>query len=46
MKPAIVNKAFVQKYFPKVHPLGQHFGQAEADREKGDWAIPGWSNYG
>lgn len=40
--PVIVNKAFVQKYFPKVNPLGQHFGEAEADPEKGDWANPGW----
>jgi predicted permease len=40
--PVIVNKAFVQKYFPKFNPLGQHFGQAEADPEKGDWATPGW----
>lgn len=40
--PVIVNKAFVQKYFPKANPLGQHFGEAEADPEKGDWATPGW----
>ena len=40
--PVIVNKAFVQKYFRNVSPLGQHFGEAEADPEKGDWATPGW----
>jgi predicted permease len=40
--PVIVNKTFVQKYFPKVNPLGQHFGEREADPEKGDWASPGW----
>jgi predicted permease len=40
--PVIVNKTFVQKYFPKVNPLGQHFGEQEADPEKGDRASPGW----
>jgi predicted permease len=40
--PVIVNKAFVQKYFRNVNPLGQHFGEAEPDPEKGDWANPGW----
>ena len=40
--PVIVNKTFVRKYFPKVNPLGQHFGEQEADPEKGDWATPGW----
>ncbi len=40
--PVIVNKTFVQKYFPKVNPLGQHFGEREADPGKGDWASPGW----
>ncbi|HKV27448.1 MAG TPA: ABC transporter permease [Candidatus Acidoferrales bacterium] len=40
--PVIVNKTFVQKYFPKVNPLGQHFGEREADPAKGDWADPGW----
>ncbi|HET7149915.1 MAG TPA: hypothetical protein VFI60_00780, partial [Candidatus Acidoferrum sp.] len=38
----IVNKTFVQKYFPNVNPLGQHFGETEANPEKGDWATPGW----
>jgi predicted permease len=40
--PVIVNKTFVQKYFPQVNPLGQRFGEQEADPEKGDWASPGW----
>ncbi|MGB7187411.1 MAG: ABC transporter permease [Candidatus Acidiferrales bacterium] len=40
--PVIVNKTFLQKYFPKVNPLGQHFGEREADPAKGDWASPGW----
>ncbi|MGB6482598.1 MAG: ABC transporter permease [Candidatus Acidiferrales bacterium] len=44
--PVIVNKTFVQKYFPKVNPLGQHFGEREADPEKGDWASPGWAIVG
>jgi predicted permease len=40
--PVIVNKTFVRKYFPNVNPLGQHFGEQEANPEKGDWASPGW----
>ena len=44
--PVIVNKTFVQKYFPKVNPLGQHFGEREADPAKGDWATPGWTIVG
>ena len=40
--PVIVNKLFVQKYFPKANPLGQQFGEREADAAKGDWASPGW----
>lgn len=40
--PVIVNKTFVQKYFPNVNPLGQHFGEREAEPEKGEWANPGW----
>ena len=44
--PVIVNKTFVQKYFPKVNPLGQPFGAREADPEKGDWASPGWEIVG
>ncbi|MFZ0641180.1 MAG: ABC transporter permease [Candidatus Acidiferrales bacterium] len=44
--PVIVNKTFLQKYFPKVNPLGVHFGEREADPEKGDWAAPGWTIVG
>ena len=44
--PVIVNKTFVQKYFPKVNPLGVHFGAHEADPAKGDWARPGWEIIG
>lgn len=44
--PVIVNKTFVQKYFPKVNPLGQHFGQQDADPGKGEWASPGWAIVG
>jgi predicted permease len=44
--PVIVNKTFVQKYFPKVNPLGQHFGEREANPEKGEWASPGWEIVG
>jgi len=44
--PVIVNKTFVQKYLPKVNPLGVHFGAHEADPAKGDWATPGWEILG
>ncbi len=44
--PVIVNKTFVQKYFPKVNPLGVHFGAHEADPAKEDWANPGWEILG
>jgi predicted permease len=44
--PVIVNNMFVQKYFPKVNPLGVHFGAREADPAKGDWAAPGWEILG
>ena len=44
--PVIVNKTFVQKYFPKVNPLGVHFGAHEADPAKGEWAAPGWEIVG
>ena len=44
--PVIVNKTFVQKYFPRVNPLGVHFGAREADAAKGDWAVPGWEIVG
>ena len=44
--PVIVNKTFVQKYFPTVNALGVHFGAHEADPAKGDWATPGWEIVG
>jgi predicted permease len=44
--PVIVNKTFVHKYFPKVNPLGVHFGAHEADPAKGTWASPGWEILG
>ena len=44
--PVIVNKTFVQKYFPKVNPLGAHFGERDADASKGIWARPGWTIIG
>jgi len=44
--PVIVNKTFVRKYFPNVNPLGQHFGEREANPDKGDWASPGWVIFG
>ena len=44
--PVIVNKTFVQRYFPKVNPLGVHFGAHEANPAKGDWATPGWEIVG
>lgn len=44
--PVIVNKTFVGKYFPNVNPLGLHFGEREANPEKGDWASPGWTIVG
>ena len=44
--PVIVNKTFVEKYFPHANPLGQPFGAREASPEKGDWASPGWTIVG
>ena len=38
--PVMVNKTFVQKYFPKLNPVGQRFGQAEAN--EGAPANPGY----
>jgi len=40
--PAVVNKLFVDKYFTKVNPLGQHFGEREASAESGMPADPGY----
>jgi predicted permease len=44
--PAIVNKTFVRKYFPKVNPIGQRFGVPEANAEAGDVQEPGWEIVG
>jgi hypothetical protein len=44
--PVIVNETFRAEYFPKVNPLGVHFGGHEADPAKGDWAAPGWEIWG
>jgi len=44
--PAIVNQAFVRKIFPKVNPLGQRFGQSEANPETGELQNPGWEIVG
>jgi predicted permease len=44
--PVIVNKTFFEKYFPHVNPLGQRFGEREADPDKGEWASPGWTIVG
>ena len=42
--PVIVNKTFVQKYFPKLNPLGQSFGQREANADAP--ADPGYTIVG
>jgi predicted permease len=43
--PAIVNSAFVRKYFPKANPLGIRFGDHQADESdpvsKSGWEIVG-----
>ena len=38
----IVNKTFVQKYFPGVNPLGQHFGESGGNPATGEVKNPGW----
>jgi predicted permease len=40
--PAIVNQAFVRKYFPAANVIGQRFGQEEANLENGTPKSPGW----
>jgi predicted permease len=42
--PVIVNKTFVQEYFPKRSPLGQSFGQREANADAP--ADPGYTIVG
>jgi predicted permease len=39
--PAIVNDAFVKKYFPNTNPLGIHFGDRSAT-EDDPTSTPGW----
>jgi predicted permease len=45
-KPSIVNRAFVRKYFPNANPIGQRFGQEDADPEKGREKNSGWEIVG
>jgi predicted permease len=44
--PAIVNQAFARKYFPNANPVGQHFGESEANAETGEEKSPGWEIVG
>jgi macrolide transport system ATP-binding/permease protein len=44
--PAIVNQAFVRKYFAKANPLGQQFGRGEANPEVDGPVHPGWEIVG
>jgi predicted permease len=44
--PAIVNQAFVRKYFPNVNVVGLRFGEQEADPEKGEEKSSGWEIVG
>jgi len=37
---AVVNQAFVKKYFPDTNPIGQHFGKGDAGHA-GDYEIVG-----
>lgn len=41
-RPAIVNQAFVKKYFPTVNPIGRIFGTEAADPSKGVEQSAGW----
>ncbi|HYL63554.1 MAG TPA: ABC transporter permease [Candidatus Methylomirabilis sp.] len=40
--PAIVNEAFVRKFFPKTNPVGRIFGTAEADPANDVEKSAGW----
>lgn len=40
--PVVVNKRFAEKYYAKSNPLGQHFGQREANAKTGVFADPGY----
>ncbi len=44
--PAIVNQAFVHKYFPAANVLGKRFGQQEANLENSTPKNPGWEIVG
>jgi len=44
--PAIVNRAFVRKYFAGTNPLGQRFGKPEGDSEFDEPQSPGWEIVG
>ena len=44
--PAIVNQAFAKKYFPNANPVGQHFGESEANAETGEEKSLGWEIVG
>jgi predicted permease len=44
--PAIVNQAFVRKYFPNVNVVRMRFGEQEADPEKGEEKSSGWEIVG
>jgi predicted permease len=41
-RPAIVNQAFVRKYFPNVNPVGRIFGTEAGDPAKGIEKSTGW----
>lgn len=41
-RPAIVNQAFVRKYFPQANPVGRVFGTEAADPAKGVEKSAGW----
>lgn len=41
-RPAMVNEAFVRKFFPGVNPVGRIFGTEEADPAKGAEKSAGW----
>jgi predicted permease len=41
-RPALVNQAFVRKYFPSQNPVGRIFGrQADGDDKNAGWEIEG-----
>jgi ABC-type antimicrobial peptide transport system permease subunit len=42
VRPAIVNQAFVRKYFPATNPMGRIFGREAGDPAKGEEKEAGW----